>query len=425
MNPAKIDNSLQNQVGAMAGESTVPVIVMHRGDVFFSQAVGGVKSFDLISAKAMAVRTSDIAELSDSDRVEYIWPDLPVHTCLDHSIGQIQVAQVWEAGFRGTGIKLGIVDTGIDANHPDFVGRIVANKSFVTGEDTHDYAGHGTHVASIAAGSGAKSNGKYRGVAPEASLYIAKVLNRNGGGSMSDVMAGIEWAVQQGVQVINLSLGSSVSCDGTDALSTMCDAAVQQRGIVLCVAAGNEGPNARTVGSPGCAREVITVGSVNENNQISTFSSRGPTADGRIKPDIIFPGEWITAAQSEGTQAGQVVESGYVALRGTSMATPHTAGSVCLLLQAKSDLTPYQVKQLLTETAQNLGQPGNTQGSGLARVFDAFGRIQLGQLPPREPGAEPTPEPEPEPEPEPQPEPQPEPSEPPGCLRGLFSMGRR
>lgn len=115
-------------------------------------------------------------------------------------------------------------------------------------------------MAGTIAGNGAKSNGKYVGVAPEASLYIAKVLRANGSGSMSTVMAGIEWAVlEQRVQIINLSLGGSVSCDGTDALSTLVDEAVRQAGVVVCVAAGNEGPEARTIGSPGCARYVITV----------------------------------------------------------------------------------------------------------------------------------------------------------------------
>ncbi len=136
---------------------------------------------------------------------------------------------------------------------------VIAATADFTGQGPSDGNGHGTHCAAIAAGSGAASNGTYRGVAPEALLYTAKVLRNDGQGMMSDVMAGIEWATEQGVQVISLSLGGSGSCDGTDALCEMCDAAVEA-GIVVCVAAGNDGPRSYTVGSPGCARQVITIG---------------------------------------------------------------------------------------------------------------------------------------------------------------------
>ena len=142
-----------------------------------------------------------------------------------------------------------------------------------------DLNGHGTHCASIAAGTGAASGGQYRGVAPDASLYIAKVLDAAGNGRMTSVMAGVEWAVDEGVQVISLSLGGSGPCDGTDALSEMCDAAVAE-GVVVCVAAGNEGPEPYTVGAPGCARDVITIGAANDLDRIAAFSSRGPTRDG-------------------------------------------------------------------------------------------------------------------------------------------------
>lgn len=392
MNPDKVDSNLQTQINVLAAQESIPVIVRHHGEMFFSQAIGEVQSYSLINAKAMQLRLSDIDGLSEDDSVEYIWADLPVHTCLDLSVPAIGAPQVWSAGYQGAGVKLAIVDTGIDPNHPDFAGRITARKSFVSGEDEDDHNGHGTHVASIAAGSGAASEGKFRGVAPEASLYIAKVLNRHGGGSMSTVMAGIEWAVEQGAQVINLSLGSSGSCDGTDALSTLCDAAVEQRGVVLCVAAGNDGPEPSTVGAPGCARLVITIGAVDDNDRVTDFSSRGPTADGRVKPDILFPGQWITAAQAAGTQAGDVVSPGYVALRGTSMATPHAAGATCLLLQAKPELTPGEIKGALLETARDLNVPANDQGAGRAEVFKAF-QLLTQDSPPKPPEPEPTPPP--------------------------------
>jgi serine protease AprX len=313
---------------------------------------------------------------------------------------------VWEAGFKGTGIKVAVVDTGIDPAHPDFAGRIIATASFIGGDSAVDDNGHGTHVAGIVLGSGAKSNGKYVGVAPEANLYAAKVLDARGGGTMSGVMAGIEWAVlEQEVQIINLSLGSDTSCDGTDALSTLCDEAVQQAGVVMCVAAGNAGPASRTVGSPGCARYVITVGAINDSDQIASFSSRGPTADGRVKPDLVYPGVSIVAPQADGTSMGRVVEPGYVAADGTSMATPHCAGVAALMLQANSELTAEQVKNQMVASAINLGALPNAQGAGRGDAHRAYLAVTGGELP------EPPPPP-----------PNPDPAEPPGCLPSILGQ---
>ncbi|HFB52734.1 MAG TPA: alkaline serine protease [Anaerolineae bacterium] len=422
MNLSKIDPHLHQFVGTHAAAAaaeipeTVGVIVRHRGEMFFSQAEGDTHTFKLLNATAMRVRPDAIEALSDRDEIEFIWADLPVHTCLDVSVPKIGVPAVWDAGFTGAGIKLAIVDTGIDPTHPDFSGRIVARKNFAGGSK-NDENGHGTHVASIAAGTGSKSGGKYRGVAPGAELYIAKVLDASGSGSMSGVMSGVEWAVEQGAQVVNLSLGSVGPCDGTDALSTLCDTAVRDHGVVLCVAAGNEGPGASTVGSPGCARLVITVGASSDTDAIASFSSRGPTGDGRVKPDIVFPGVGIVAAQAAGTQLGTVVEPGYISLSGTSMATPHASGSACLLLQANGSLTPAQIKSALRNTAVDLNQPANEQGAGRANVFAALQEISGGTPPPT---PEPTPSPPP-PTPEPTPPPAPTPTPPPdngnsGCL---------
>jgi serine protease AprX len=203
-------------------------------------------------------------------------------------------------------------------------------------------------------------------------------------------MAGVEWAVDQGVQVINLSLGGSGSSDGQDALSLTCNAAVAQ-GFVVCVAAGNAGPGARTIGSPGAAADVITVGAVDREDRIASFSSRGPTADGRTKPDICFPGTDIVSARASGTGLGQPVNEWYTAMSGTSMATPHASGLAALLLQAEPGLTPLELKQALMDTALDLGQDPNAQGAGRARAAHALAKVK------GEPEPEPTPTPTPSP----------------------------
>jgi serine protease AprX len=431
MAAGKISPMLQTQMNTLANQEPIPVIVRRTSGFFAARAATRAAratpeppTFRLLPAEVLTVTSADIEALSQEDDVEYVWPDLPVHICLNTSVPKINVPRVWaESGLKGQGIKVAVVDTGIDDTHPDFAGRVVATKSFVGGS-ARDDNGHGSHVAGIIAGSGAKSDGKYVGVAPEASLYVAKVLRANGSGAMSGVMAGIEWAVlEQKVQVINLSLGGGPSCDGTDALSTMCDEAVQQAGVVICAAAGNEGPEGKTIGSPGCARRVITVGATNDNDQVARFSSRGPTADGRIKPDICFPGVGVIAPQAAGTRLGTVIEEGYVSADGTSMATPHAAGVAALMLQANSNLNAEQVKTLLLQAAVNIGALPVEQGVGRGDAYLAYQKAIGAPQPPPPPQPEPPPPPPPQPEPPPPPPPPPPQPEPPGCLAGIF--GRR
>jgi subtilisin family serine protease len=342
-----------------------------------------------IPARAMTLRAGDIAAYAADDDVERVWPDLPVHTWLDDSVPLLEVPHVWTDSGRGSGVKIAIVDTGIDLAYPDFKDRIRATRDFTGKGSVADGHGHGTHVAGIAAGSGAAGGGRYVGVAPEALLYVAKVLDDNGGGMMSDVMAGIEWAVDEGAQVINLSLGAPGPGNGDDALSTLCDAAVEE-GAIVCAAAGNSGPGASTVGPPGVARLVITIGATNKSDGIASFSSRGPTADGRGKPDVVFPGVGIVASRAAGTSMGTPVSDHYTSANGTSMATPHATGAVALLLEAYPHLTPAEVKDVLIRSAKDLGMDGNSQGSGRVQVYNAYASLKPVEPPePPEPPTEP------------------------------------
>ncbi|AFL95548.1 putative subtilisin-like serine protease [Thermococcus cleftensis] len=275
---------------------------------------------------------------------------------LDESAAQVMATNMWNLGYDGSGITIAIIDTGIDASHPDLQGKVIGWVDYVNGKTTpYDDQGHGTHVASIAAGTGAASNGQYKGMAPGAKLVGIKVLGADGSGSISDIIAGVDWAVQNkdkyGIRVINLSLGSSQSSDGTDSLSQAVNNA-WDAGLVVVVAAGNSGPDKYTVGSPAAASKVITVGAVDKYDVITDFSSRGPTADNRLKPEVVAPGNWIIAARASGTQLTDVtIGDYYVAAPGTSMATPHVAGISALILQAHPDWTPDKVKTALIETA--------------------------------------------------------------------------
>ncbi|WP_405689364.1 S8 family serine peptidase [Streptomyces sp. NBC_01185] len=261
------------------------------------------------------------------------------------------------AGLDGSGVKVAVLDTGVDAAHPDLAGRITQTKVFVHGQDAEDRTGHGTHTASTIAGTGAASDGRYAGMAPGAGLLVGKVLGDDGSGTLSGIVSGMEWAVAEGAQVVSMSLGAdgSTSCGGPDveAVQRLSDKAL------FVIAAGNASLRG-TVSTPGCAPSALTVGAVDRKNETAAFSSRGPSVDGiNSKPDIASQGVDVVAARAggRGTQA-------YRSMSGTSMATPHVAGAAALLLQQNPGLAPARLKALLTSSARDTDAPVLDQGAG-------------------------------------------------------------
>ncbi|MGW1768860.1 S8 family serine peptidase [Streptomyces sp. NPDC002073] len=281
--------------------------------------------------------------------VARVWLDALVRPSLDRSVAQIGAPTMWQNGFTGKGVKVAVLDTGVDEKHPDLKGVEVAHKNFVTPGDDRDTYGHGTHVASTIAGSGARSGGRYKGVAPGARILDAKVLAGAEGGPDSGIIAGMQWAVDQGAKVVNMSLGSQDE-QGTDLME---EAVARLSGRALFVAsAGNLNSTGRpgTITSPGSAPAALTVGAVDKSGVIADFSSYGPNADGVAKPDLTAPGVEITAAES--TDVPTPGGTGYVANSGTSMAAPHAAGAAALLLQQHPDWTGARLKSVLTGSAK-------------------------------------------------------------------------
>jgi serine protease AprX len=274
---------------------------------------------------------------------------------------------------------IAVIDTGIDGGHADFAGdKIIAWMDYVEGRPTpYDDIGHGTHVASIAAGRIRNGVG---GVAPGAALVGVKVIGKEGLARTSTVVKGIEWCLNNredlGIRVLNLSLSGKGSGDGTDLMSRAIHECVEA-GIVVCVAAGNAGPAASTIPAPGAAPDAITVGTMRDPGKggfaLWTTSGRGPTADGRVKPDLVGPGYRIVAAK-----AGTADES--VALSGSSMATPFVAGVCALMLAAYPELTPAEVKEILRRTALDFGPEGPDNDYGAGRL-DAFAALREAAAP--------------------------------------------
>ncbi len=303
--------------------------------------------------------------------------DGKVKAALDRSTAQINAPTAWKSGYEGQGVKVAVLDTGADAHHPDLAGRIAVAEDFSGSGNTDDHFGHGTHVASIVGGSGAASGGTRRGVAPKADLLIGKVLDDDGYGSESGIIDGMEWAAGAHAKVVNMSLGADGQADGTDPMSQALNALTASTGTLFVVAAGNTGPAPSTLGTPGAADAALTVGAVDRDDSLASFSSRGPRyGDGAVKPDVTAPGVGIVAARAEGTTLGDPVDSHYVSLSGTSMATPHVAGAAALLVQQHPDWSPQQLKDALTSTASTVTGTGATeQGGGRVDLAAATGPI--------------------------------------------------
>ena len=301
-----------------------------------------------------------------------IWLNGRVRPTLEDSVPQVGAPEAWAAGFTGTGAKVAVLDTGYDANHPDLAGVVDAAQDF-TDEGIGDTVGHGTHVASTIAGSGAASDGRRKGVAPGARLLIGKVLGEFGG-SEAEVIAGMQWAVDQGADVVNMSLGGGPS-DGTDLMSQTLNELSDTSGTLFVVAAGNYGAR-ETVGTPGTADRALTVGSVTKDDQLSVFSSQGPRiGDHGLKPEISAPGSDIVAARAAGTNPDTSVDEHYTRMSGTSMATPHAAGAAAVLAGQHPDWTGTQLKDALVGSAKRL--PGiDTYAQGAGRLDIARGVAQ-------------------------------------------------
>ncbi|KPI06046.1 Subtilisin [Actinobacteria bacterium OK074] len=371
-----------------AQQGGLKVIVGYKGTASAARADvrdSGTLSRTLKTLNADVVQTSkqETADLwkavTDGDTtaagVAHVWFDGIRTASLDKSVPQIGAPAAWARGYTGKGVKVAVLDTGIDTTHPDLKDQVIASKNFTTAKDAIDHFGHGTHVASIVAGTGAKSGGKYKGVAPGAELLNGKVLDDTGSGDDSGILAGMEWAAEQGASIVNLSLGGYDTPE-TDPLEAEVNKLSEEKGILFAIAAGNDGEyGAGTVGSPGSAADAITVGAVDGNDKLASFSSRGPTADGSLKPDVTAPGVDITAASAKNSVIAKEVgekPAGYVTISGTSMATPHVAGAAAILKQEHPDWTYLQLKSALTGSAK----PGNytpyEQGSGRIAVDKAI-----------------------------------------------------
>ncbi|MBW9119535.1 S8 family serine peptidase [Microbacterium trichothecenolyticum] len=325
----------------------------------------------LTPGTTIAEAPSKSAEQRMAGGIQRVWLDARASASLDRSVPQIGAPEAWDAGYRGAGVTVAVLDTGVDAEHPDLTGQLDEVVDFTGSESgAADRVGHGTHVAATIAGTGAGAEGTRPGVAPEADLIIGKVLDDTGSGYDSWIIAGMEWAAEN-ADIVNMSLGGGPT-DGTDPLSLALDALSAQTDALFVVAAGNDGMDG-AVSTPSTADSALSVAAVDRDDALAEFSSRGPrTIDGALKPEISAPGVGIIAARAAGTSMGSPVDALYTAASGTSMATPHVAGAAALLAQQNPDWTGQRLKDALISTANpNPGLGVYAQGGGRVDVARA------------------------------------------------------
>lgn len=382
----------------------------------FNTAKAGVKAkigtqgkvkqdLPIIAGISADIGPAALARLEQDPTVAGIEMDREVKAVIDTSVPDIAAPDVWTLFDRnnvqmtGAGTTIAIIDTGVDYRHADLGGCIGPTCKVVGGYDCFnndtdpmDDHGHGTHVAATAAGKGMTATGqKMYGVAPDARIMAFKVLSSGGSGSASQIICGIDRATDPNrdgdpadhVQVASMSLGGSGNPD--DAMSLAVDKS-SAAGVVHTIAAGNSGPTASTINSPGTARTAITVAAACEPSligsnsncpqAISSFSSRGPLIWNGVnfgKPDLAAPGVNICAAEwGSAWSASRCYDDKHVAISGTSMATPHAAGAAALVRQAFPDYSPAQIKQVLVSSATNLGLSPDIQGAGKINLKKAI-----------------------------------------------------
>ncbi|MGP8307704.1 S8 family serine peptidase [Vibrio sp. YIC-376] len=323
---------------------------------------------ELIDSAAFGIAKDKAAlvweSLTQDGRIEGVWLDAVIYghkqavgTTLTPTVPLTGALGTAASAFNGEGVTVAVLDTGYDVEHSDLQGQVIGSKDFsFSSNGVDDLNGHGTHTASTIAGTGAESNGYWAGMAPGADLLIGKVLSNSGGGSTYGIINGMIWAVENGADIVNMSLGgSATACEGP-----MVDVVEAFRDQALFVISAGNSYTRETVGSPGCAPSALTVAALDRDNQTAVFSSRGPSPDGHsVKPDIGSQGVDVMAAAS-----GGVGSNAYRSMSGTSMSAPHVAGGAAIVLQARPDLSPVQLKRVLTSSVSDNDAHVLEQGAG-------------------------------------------------------------
>ncbi len=356
-----------------SNDSIIPVIITYKNDTRIKE--GRLSSLSnklscnlpIVNGCACEMSINSILELTADPDVEFISYDSKVFAVMDVARKSVGADFVLNTGYTGKDITVAIYPTS----------RIIGFKDFVNKETRmYDDNGHGTHCAGILAGNGYASKGKYRGIAPEANILSIKVLDENGNGNTSDILATVQWIIDNKevykTRIINFSLGAIAQYrEKRDPLVKAANRAIENN-LIVVAAVGNSGPLRNTILSPATSRYVISVGALDDkrtpelsDDVIAEFSSRGPTLDRIKKPDLIAPGVNITSLSNKSI-------SGYTSLSGTSMSAPMVSGAAALLLNENPNYTHYDIKRRLLTACSRISASSYDQGAGVLDIGRIF-----------------------------------------------------
>ncbi|MCF2136384.1 MAG: S8 family serine peptidase [Candidatus Thorarchaeota archaeon] len=414
--PSIIAPSLQNAIKEQCTSQRIPVVFQfpdgtpssYMEQVVEQYETKGVEIrhvFHLIPMVSAYATNQAIVRLAVSGYVNAITLDIKVGLLAEDPVDGIaaksnsgyvhpdkilNINPLWEKGYNGSGTTIALLDSGAWGGHPDLAGKIIGFKDFVNNHDdmnpadginSYDDNGHGTGTAWLAAGTN-MGTGNYSGMAPGADLLIVKILDSSGTTDDSIIAQGIEFAVDQGVDVISMSIGGLWTDSMFADPSVEASKAAISNGVAVVIAAGNSGPATETINAPGITEEAITVGASNGADAIAQFSSRGPVVRnvhyprGRVvKPDVIAPGENVVSGRWSGANPSEYIiynstqfGNYYTMWSGTSVATPLVAGVVAILVQQYPGLSPLAVKAFLMAGATDLDLDAMAQGMGLVNA---------------------------------------------------------
>ena len=420
---ALVDSALAEALATMESDSRISVTVKFPEGTSTDEMVerislAGIDSvqiryaFHLIPMVSLSLRIDDVQDLSQVSYIESIKmnqerqlldEDIPQekYVLAENGNGYVHFDSIlsanlmWTEGYNGTGTTVAVLDSGVWSGHPDLQNRLIGFKDLIDGQDdmnpangivAYDDNGHGTACAWNAVGDGTASNGSLMGIAPGANLLVIKVLDASGSGEDDIIAQGIEFAIEQNVDVISISLGGT----WTDSMYVVEPSISEIKnavaaGISVVVAAGNSGPAAFTINSPGVTQEAVTVGASYGDTGVVAFSSVGPvlrTSSDPLgytaKPDVVAPGNQVVSGRGNNVDAleypaynSSQFGNSYTRWSGTSASTPMIAGLIALLTQKHLALTPLEAKAALMSTARDLGDDPMSQGWGLANVSKA------------------------------------------------------
>lgn len=395
----KIDRRLIKKVQTLNSDSRLSAIIFSKEEqasvckeCLQKMGVTIVYEFPLINAYAVEIPRSMLERIVEIESIRYISDDVDINSLLNIATQEVGARDVNLKGYTGKGIGIAILDTGVYP-HPDLIrpkNRIIAFKDFVNDKkDPYDDNGHGTFVAGVAAGNGYSSGGKYAGVAPEANVIAVKVMNRDGEGSASKIVAGMQWVAdhwkEYNIRVVCLSLGSEPSGAIRNDPLVVAVNQLWKQGIFVTAAAGNSGPKKGTITTPGISPSIVTVGAVDDkrtvdisDDVVAEFSSRGPAHGNIPKPDVVAPGVNVVSLNTDRDYTGgpklYSLEKAYTTMSGTSVAAPIVAGIAALIFEAHPEYTPDEVKALIMKYARSIDKNIYAQGRGLVDVKSILGQ---------------------------------------------------